>query len=579
MKRFAISFAVGIIALCTLQTQCKPAAVMRPRTHHSTTAPPDDWQRTATWLYATDKARSGHAPECQHVGKLLEGESSCKGVLCRFPAELAGEWLDKCAKLVPDAVETISDQQAELSDQAERKPSKCARQLKRFLDDGCEPEHCIEDAQEWATRCGETEASPLVVSMLAKVVARQLDAKQPIKLDSRSCEALDKQMVKRSRCKSEAACKKAWKTLRTRKARCSDPDELPEIVWAMRQLSIAAGAVRDVEEPTKIAADPEFLSADDLPLVLADGSGAVFAVCHQRVTELDEYLAARKECSGGFVYLARAFDEGDEREIRMGEMPVRDGWNLLDMFPDYAVVGEKRRAEKKQARSLAATIDAAIDAQDDSGLGKLVAALDAGAPQLFHSRRIRKILKERDDKLVSLFETAAVRKVRDGRSMNADERRGMAFRAKNNPLADLSRVGAVDTQARTRAAWLATEDLLPEATAAYRIKLAPLHKLVRRGAKLSPSAGARAAASAQAAAAACAQAQQAEAKAHKRLAACVFDNCDDDEIAELLEAREQANTAAQTQLHTLFIAVSSVESEQLPAIADAADCTLASLEN
>lgn len=555
-----LSFIALVIAACS------PAPVMRPRAD----APPeDDWKRSAVWLHATSDSPSGHEQECRHVRGMLDAERRCKGALCKHSADLASEWLDKCAEIMAADVDTIADLQAAMSEEAERKPSQCFKRFKRFLDDGCDEEHCVADAQAWATRCGETEGSPLVVSMVATVVDRHTRSEKAVKLDTRSCASLEEELEEGAECDSEKACKKLWKVLETHRKRCLDPNELPDIVAGMRQLSIATGAVRDIDEALKVAAEPRFLDQEDLPLVLADGAGAVLAVCHKRVFELEAYLDARAACDGGFVYVARAFGEGDEREIRTGEVPLRKDWDAFDMFPSMVVAGEATHLAEQEAASLAAALD---DAIERTSLAKLVTAVDEHARWIFRSTTVRSELSQRDEQLADLLVNAAKSKVNVASGGSADQRRAIWAKGQRYAFGDLSRDGKVNTAIITRASWVRTDAIMPEATEAYLAALQPLRRKMQRDRPPGRQTLADAETAAMTAAEACAQAQSAAQTASAKLATCVFDGCEDQELQDLVDAREQALEQELLHLHNLLTATSRVGSKKLNEIAKSASC-------
>lgn len=564
---------VGIAAMLALST-CRPTPVMRP----TPSAPPlskDDWKRSATWIHATAAAKSGHASECRHVRLALDSEAGCRDALCRYPAELASEWLDKCAKLMPGDVETISDLQAALTDTADTPPSKCSKQLARFVDEGCEAAHCRGDAQEWATRCGEAVGSPLVIGILERVVSRHLaDSDKPVALDARSCDTLRDAVKKGAWCATESTCKKAWKIVGIEHDRCGDDNERPELATAMRATAIAVGAVREPDD-APVTEEPQRLDDGDAPLVFADGQGAVLMVCNLRVTELDAYLEARDGCDGSFVHVARVFGEGDARVLRRGNVRISNGRDMLALFPALTVAGERKHEEKRRAELFEAAVSRAISKKS---LGLFLSAVDDQGGWIHRSKRLRDVLEKRDAELVPIFEAAARAKVASTPSNDDPTRRGLAFRGRTRPLADLNRKGAVDPQSDTAARWLVTEALVPQSTAAYAALLAPLEKAVRQGPKLRPGQAKKATEAARAAAVVCRDAQKAAATARDGLLSCVFDGCDDARVDELTAAYGEADERARSAQRALDHATSAVASDKLASVADAASCVLPSSE-
>ena len=515
---------------------------------------PEPWQRSAIWIHATgDVTSADPREECIHVRAKLDGEAGCAGALCRHPAALASEWLDKCSMQLPQEQLMVSKLERDLARRAEAPPTKCAKQHARFLTRGCKPTYCKDDAQEWATRCAEREGSPLAVTMLARLVDRTIEPEDdPFELDGRSCATLEKALRDAARCGDEDACKAAWSSVTVHRKRCTDRHTVPTIATAVQTLGIAVGGARDVGA-IEIANEPWHLEHDDAPLVLADGSGAVLLACTKRVVDLEAYVARRAACENSFVHFVRATAHDGRRRVEHGQIRISSAWDMVHVFPALAVHGEHQAVARRHATA----IDAAL--ADADALADLVAAVDAHADWL-HTAPVRAALTQHDAKLVPLLEAAASAKVT---AQSHPDAAGIAWRGQTRPLADVTRDGSIDPTEDTRARWLEPKNILPLAMARYTETLAPLSSKAgsrRRGKPAAEAAGR------------CAQAQKERRALEGELLTCVFSGCDESRIDELLSKRAAAVERGHDAMRALDHRTTG--GDTLASIAAAAGCSL-----
>ena len=556
--------AIAPLAACATAPPKKTRSVERE-------APAQEWQHGAVWLHATAGVSGDHKSECKAVAERLAQESDCRGAICAHSVELAAEWIDKCPKLLPDAVEAVSDLLAGLEDQAERSPSRCAKEHAKVLENGCDPDTCLEQAQSWATRCGEKEGSPLAVLILARTVARNMETDERIALDARSCATLAASLSDGARCPDEKSCKKAWRDVETHRERCLG-DDPPDVAVAIRRMAIAVGAGQE-GEPIAVAEEPERAEDGAAPLLLSDGSGAIVEVCRKRVQDVSAYLDAREACRGGVMSVARLTPSEGGRELRLGRLAVPEQGDLLDVYPGLAVAGEAKQLSARALAALKAELAAAVKAGGDAGVVLLVEALDRHARWIGDDEDVRKALGSRDGAVEPLFARLGEAKAKVGQAeQDPGKRRGLVLRARTRPLADVRLDGAVEIGAATGAFWLDTAALWPKSTAAHRAALAALDKAVKRGPAPGPRdlSGARKQVTEQARA--CVAARDQRNEAAEQLLACVFAGCADGRRTALDEQRKQAAAAEAEAVRQLDLAMGLTGSDQLASVATKEGC-------
>jgi hypothetical protein len=520
-----------------------PTSAHRPV--HSTAD--DAWKRSANWLYATEGATGGQAGECQRMAELLEGEKDCAGALCKTGGEAAAEWLDKCSKLEASKVEAIRALETTWKQRASAAPSPCSTEYDDLMESGCKPETCRQKAQGWATRCGDTEAGLLTGTILLTRVARRVGGEGGA-IDLRGCASLEKALLEGAKCASEDECRERMPDVESYAARCQGEGKPASMTVAVAQMAIAAGANRETA-PIAIAADVEPLVPDAVPLVLADGSGAILSLCHQRPVDLKGFAELHERCVGTPLTIARLFyDKSGKPTVQVGQLPAPERFEPPSPYPWLEIAGQRPQYAAEKAKGLAAALDAVGNATGADALGKLVTAIDQYSLWIDLSPEVQKVLREADAKLVPAFTAAAQTKVKGARKVfDPVERAGLQERTKTRPLADLKTDGTFHFAAANDAYWLEPATLLPTAMAAYRSGIAPLEERAKFGAPLLPAKVAAARKEGLSFAKICAAAQTKEQSIEHRLNGCVFTGCADDEVAKLVAdweaSRQQAKLA------------------------------------
>lgn len=504
----------------------------------------DAWKRSAVWLYATEGATGGQEGECRRMFELLEGELSCKGAMCKTGAELATEWLDKCSELAAGQAEAIRGTEQTLRKRATEPPSPCSAEYDDLLSSGCKPETCREKAQAWATSCGDHEAGALTGTILQKRVARRVGGDS---LDLRGCASIEKALVDGAKCANETECREALPHVEAYAARCQGEGRRPDVTTAVAQLAITAGANREAK-PIAVAADVKPLARDAVPLVLADGSGAILSLCHQRPVDLKGFLALQERCVGNPLTIARLFyGKSGDPSVQVGELPAPAGLDPPSPYPWLEIHGERDRYAKRKAASLGAALGA-LGGSGAAEIGKLITLIGEYAPWLDGAPEVQQALQSADSKLAPLFAAAADTKVKGSKLVfEPADVRGFIERSNTHPLADLTPAGSFALGAVTQAYWLETASLLPQSTAAYRKRLAPLEQRLRVTRTLLPGAVAVARAKGTSHAKACAAAQSKEQSIEQKLNGCVFTSCNEGEVEALVTAWHEARALAQRE--------------------------------
>ena len=370
----------------------------------------EQWRRSATWLFATTGSSSSPKAECVHVAEVLEAEQRCQGAMCKAAADLAWEWLDKCPKRAPERLEEMSTLQAALRDEADRRPSPCAEEFLELVDgESCDPANVTSRAQRWATSCAEAEAGPLSSVMLERTVERCAGAEARVRLDTRSCATLSTLLRKAASCTDEKTCEEAWPDVEAYRARCELDGQKPDVAMGILQLAVAFGAGRETQ-PLPVASTADRVGASEVPLALADGSGAVLGVCHRRVAELEPYLEARDRCAGGGSRLkvVRLFSKGEDGpELRVGSLLAPPSAEMVDRYPSLLVAGELERLGKAQLEKIKADFAAVLEGSGDAAAPKLLGLVAQHGRWLASSKPVRAELKGVDEQLIAIFEELA----------------------------------------------------------------------------------------------------------------------------------------------------------------------------
>ena len=435
--------------------------------HTKTTLERDSWKASALWLYATADSGAGHEAECKHVHDGLNEETSCAAKLCRYGAELSQEWLEKCAKHMPQERDAIDALSKKLRVEAKGKASSCSRAFDAMLDD-C-GESCAERAQSWASRCSESEAGPLVMRILERKVAATTGNSRA-RLDKRSCATLREGLHEASRCKDVPDCKEAWKRwVVPHRSRC-EADEGAPLDAAVWQLRIAAGEQRELET-VRVASKPETLSDSAVTLVLADQLGAVVKVCLARPTTADAYREAREGCGGATLAHVQDNDDG-VRILHVGRVSATTTASLAAVLPWVELAADVAKRESALLAKVRQGLDVVFDAETADALPELMGLVNRHAELLRSSDQVRALFGERDEALVPLFIKLAAKKVSRARSIkNVSNRRGLVNRARRHAFADVADDGTIKPGAPTAAFLLPTAALAPKAMGAYLKRL------------------------------------------------------------------------------------------------------------
>jgi hypothetical protein len=504
---------------------------------------------SAEWLYATGSFSGDERQQCQHVRKWVLGEMKCQEAVCRHGHRLARDWLKQCEKVLPKAAAEIKEVSQQLAARANQAESPCAEQLVVMLRDGCRnDEACEQHAQEWVTRCGPTEATPLVVEMLEKTIEQTLATPRPVHLDGRHCEELAANVRAAAACDQRFKCQDELPKLAVLRERCMKPESAPLApADGIALLSVLQGAEQTLE-PVVVAPTPVELSDQDAPVRLANGKGAVLAVCDQRVRDLAKYWEARQGCVDGEVIVVQLFDAPPpNRTLRVGVVPHANDATFARRFPSLLVAGEAELRKQVSAKQFAEAVDEAARLGGAAGVSRLSKALATHRRWLGTSQKVMQLLAERDAALVPLFAALGKRKQRAPKPMMAAERLvPLARRSQQLPLADVNADGRIELGACTAAAAFDFREALPQSLSKYRAGFAELSELGShlRVVKRNPPPLVVAM---RKHAAACGAAQIEVSSTEQSLLGCAFgvEQCSEKQVAEAMKRQDDAQSKAE----------------------------------
>lgn len=526
-----------VVSACEIKP---PTSAIRP-----VRAGEDDWKRSAYWLFATEGSASGHGEECAAVYEWLQQERRCQGALCRQGADLASEWVQKCPEHASARADAVRSLETELATRAKSAPSACATQFDQLLKPKCKPAACVEAAQRWATECGETECGPLGVRLVEQAL-RRVTAGETHRLDTRSCVSLRQAVREAAACADQTACKEVLPVTQAFRDKCLSEERKPDLATAVELLAVAVVAGGDAE-PIAVSASADQLDADAVPLVLADGSGAVLGLCHQRPRDLAAYQALRQRCAGTTLSVARLFfGKQGQRTMRVGRFIVPESFEPPTPYPWLNVRGEAEQLAERKAAAFGTALDGLPAAADAGAVAALVKVVGEYALWLENSHQVRAELTARDAKLAPLLEKLAQAKVAAARpTLHRLALYGLHHRALTRPFADVELSGTVQSGAATPAYWLRTASMLPTATAAYRRALEPMKRRLPFGARLLPMEETQLAERAREQARICAAAQAEQADLERQLSECLFPSCDDTRHGALYQQWATARAKAE----------------------------------
>ncbi len=470
-----------ILGLVAAAGACAPAA------HKSKAAPaaqPEfDW-REALWSHVTAAAGTGAEAECQRALSALESEARCRGTVCRFGAELADQWMARCAEPAPKSVTRATQLQTQLRARLDEPRTDCGTELDQLFGDVCKKGTCPVSVQDWATRCGETEAGPLALAMVQRTFASPEQGASP--LDARSCDTMRAALHRAGSCKTTEACQQAWRSVQDYRKRCEYGGKPPDLFTAVSQLTIAyrAGQLDDV---ITLPPKASLIYAGRFPLTHADGKGVILAVCGHGPPDPATYLAARAGCARGKIDLIRIVaGKGGARQLRIGSIPLPTPAPLTHLYPWLAVVDEQLLADERALPSLSADLDAVLQAPKGEVVADLVKLFDTHAGLLTRSYDAQQLVTQKDAALVRSFERLAQAKLAGAPPLSdLANRWGMVHRAKRRPFADMALTGKTSLGVATQAHYLDLVDVLPKSVAAYHQVMGHLFRGMKYGKKPS----------------------------------------------------------------------------------------------
>lgn len=545
-------------------TACPPAQTKVPE--GETQAPKDEWDsipRTPEWLHATAGFSGSRKAECEEVRGWVKGEAECKGAICAHGRDVSREWIARCEKLTPDGAAEVKALSEKFAASAEEAPSECAKEVSGILNEGCGKADatCEKGAQAWATRCGKTDATPLLLRALERSVRRKMEDGSEFALDSRTCDELRAFMAEGTTCSQQFACDDMLKRVEMYRSRC-EGQERPTLVTALAQLAITAGAQK-TSPPIPVQPTPAKVAPGDLPVPLVDASGGALLVCNERPTSLAKYLEQRKACEGGAVVLGRVFLRARELEVRMGSFDSPSDAVFGQRFPSLGMAGEREARDKEVIAALDAALGKAAQLTGEGrtleGAFELFKGVMAHAGAIHRSAAIRTALAGRDEAMAPALRELAKAKVAVSSRGTLGTNEFVVFvnRAVARPFGDFSPEFSVQQGAATRGVTLETAGFWPKATEAY---LDALKGVVREASrkKLDARQLHDATVKGYEDAKVCGEAEKAHREAEQALIRCGFglDACDAARAAALAKASDDARAAIEQAYIRLHLAIS-----------------------
>jgi hypothetical protein len=536
---------------------------------------PEIAARSSEWLYATREVNGSLPDECKAVAEWVEKEDKCRGALCVHGRNLARDWVARCTMAPPDQAAKVKALLAGFTKRMDVDPSHCAVNAEAVIKNGCGKDTtCLATTQEWATKCGSGEGSPLVLRILERTVERRGGGR--LTLDPRSCAEVRKDMLKGVNCTDQFSCEEAAKAVALHRDRC-EKDDAPTIAVASLEAAIIAAA----QQPTMpIKAQLKRISPREVPAALADGMGVAISVCGERASDLAKYVTARKTCKSGTIVFAKAFKQPDgTAEVRLGNLDYPDDAVFTARFPTLAVEGE---AELRDAQSLA-TFEAELgkvvaqSAQSPTAaaksLGQVVVKF---APSIRRSAAFREALTAADGSLIpAMKELGKMKASAAAKRLTPVEMNGLIGRAQTRPFADMEADGTVVSGAGTRASELELNEVLPKSLEVYlgsmktAMIVAKTRRIDKQTAQMAVQYG-------KGQATACATAEKKLSEAETSLLKCAFgvESCDEKRVAELTSVIDEARTTAEAARHRLdlVLTVSPAERDELTQLATTAGC-------
>jgi hypothetical protein len=539
----------------------------------------DEWTRLAPskeWLHATADFSGDHKAECAHVLESVKGEETCHASLCEHGRDLADDWLQRCPKFTSkDTLAEVKELKEKLVTRATEKATDCGKDFDGILRDGCGAEDatCEAAGQRWATRCGKSEATPLVMRLLEKTIERKLSEPATIELDPRTCDELRADVAAVADCKDQFACAAALPKLESYRSRCNGEADKPTITTAVQLLTVLVGAGKP-GEPILTRPGGAGILPDEAPVVLADSSGAVITICDERASDFTRYFAGRKACTGGKMVVARAFKTARGVEVRVGALDFPDDATFVARYPTIVGARETEARDKEEAAALDADLTKAVAlAGNAAGAVEayrvLARAIAAHVPGIRRSAALRGLVTARDEALTLALKELGKAKVAALKGkVAAPDADGLIVRAKTRAFADVAADGTVQLGATSRADRLETSAILPKSMAAYLDALKPAKpkKLDKKAVQAAKGTGTDAAF-------ACGTALRRLQESKIALINCSFglETCDDGKTTGLKKSVDDARTAAEAAYHDLDMARTGGAVDEADALAKTAE--------
>jgi hypothetical protein len=554
------------LALFALALTACPTSSSTP-TGGAENVPKDEWDsipRTPEWLHATAGFNGGRKEECAEVLTWVKGEASCKGALCVHGRDLSREWLARCPKLVPAGADEVKALRDKFTASAEEPPTDCGKDVEAILSGSCGKDDatCERKSQVWATKCGKTDATPLILRSVERAVKRRLEDSGEFALDSRSCDELRAFMVEGTSCAQQFTCEDMLKRVQMYRTRCEGGEERPTLVTALAQLAITAGALQ-TSPPIPVQPSPAKVSPGDTPIPLADMTGGMLLVCGERPADIGKYVASRKACQGGSMVIGKIFVRGREVDVRMGSFDVPSDALFALRFPSLRAAGELDHRDKESRAALEADVAKAAQLAKDGraleGAFELFKTVMAHVGAIRRSAAVRAVLTANDEALAPALRELAKAKVgvSSRGTLPTNDFVVMINRALSRPFGDLSLEFSVQQGAATRGVTLETASFMPKATEAYLDQLKNVAREAskkRLDARLYNDALAKAYEDAKV----CGASLKTYRESEQQIIRCAFgiEVCDKDKIAALTKANDDARAAAEAAHIRLHLAMS-----------------------
>jgi len=506
--------AAAIVSACA-------ADPPRPVARTAASEPEED-APSAQWQFVseTGKPARGVNAECAKVLGFVLGDKDCTGELCEFARDLGKEWLKRCARKSPAAVDDVRSVVDKISGRVDLRGDTCIHQGNRLLrtNECGAPEACVKEAQRWISSCGDRYATPLVVTILTRRSERRFTETTRVQFDTRSCRVLQENVSKGIGCDGEEKCKDALETVTAWQERCRKDSETVPIATAFAMADVLVGASRGVD-PIRVDPDADRLDDAAFPLTLSDGKGTAAWVCGERPTSLDGYLSARAKCSPGELIFARL----DAHQVRTVSVPHSSDADFSRLFPFLELKNERDARDKAELsvfrNKLREAVDSANAGKTSAASAQLAAALIPHAPAVARNAEYRKLLLESDAALARVLREWGKKKAA-ARVRDTTEAALFAGRSLANPLHDMRLDGSVVPGSFVAPSGFAWSDSMPESFAAYRKEIGAFERATRKPLSASRLDDLRE--RIQNDIAACAAAQVAVSKAEDASAACLF---------------------------------------------------------